>query len=88
MFPVTIEVSGRDEPIDAIKVAFGQHGEKILAHIVTPDGRIATVDEKDILVYWDNTPEQETLKQIDRMIEEGHNMARAGTPKYTGPETN
>lgn len=74
MFPVTIEVSGRDEPIDAIKVAFGQHGEKVLAHIVTPDGRIATVDEKDILVYWENTPTKETLAHIDRMVEEGNNL--------------
>lgn len=81
--PVTIEVEGRPEPIQAAKVAFGQHGSEILAHILTPDGRIATINNKNILVYWDNEPTEENLAHIDRMIREGNEMAKMkGTPHH------
>ena len=87
MFPITIIVRGLEtEPIDALKIGATQiDGEKFY-FILTPDMRVASVREKDCTVYWDNTPSEDTLKGIDRMIEIGDRMLRQKKEQYAGPE--
>lgn len=84
--PVTIEIEGREEPIEAVKVAFGKHGNDILAHIVTADGRIATVPKDRLLVWWNNCPTEEDMANMDRLIREGAELAQGGADRYRGVE--
>lgn len=73
MIPFTIEIIGRDEPIDAVKIAFGINRKdgKRYAYAVTIDGRIASFDaEMPAFILWENTPSKEDFAMIDRLIDE------------------
>lgn len=86
MLPITIEVRGRTEPIDCKKVAASSiEGEK-LYFLVTADDRIASVNEKDVLVYWENSPTEQALTHIDKLIEAGTNNLMKQNAKYNGVE--
>lgn len=87
MFPLTIIIRGlENEPIDAVKIgASNIDGEK-LYFIQTPDGRVCSVKENDVLAYWENTPSVEMLGQIDKMIEAGNALLRKKNENYKGAE--
>lgn len=87
MIPITIIVRGMEsEPIDAVKVgAIQDNGDKIY-FIQTVDGRVASVKEDDIVVYWENNPSSEMLKSIDKMIETGNVLMHKKKAEYNGAE--
>lgn len=86
VLPITIEVRGRTEPIDCKKVAASSiEGEK-LYFLVTADDRIASVNEKDVLVYWENLPTKQALAHVDELIEAGTNNLMKQNIKYDGVE--
>lgn len=87
MIPITIIVRGlENEPIDAVKIGATKIDGDKTYFIQTFDGRIASVKEEDILVYWENNPSEETLRSIDRMIELGERALRAKKEEYKGTE--
>ncbi len=80
MIPFTIEIIGKDEPIDAVKIAFGVNRKdgRRYVYAVTIDGRIVSFDsEMPAFILWENTPSKEDFEMIDRLIGEsevGSNM--------------
>lgn len=86
MFPITIEVKGREEPIDATHVAASELNGIMYYFMVTPDGRIASVREEDLLIYWDNQPSEDAIKHVIRMEQEGIQSRRQRKEDYKGNE--
>ena len=73
MIPFTIEIIGKDEPIDAVKIAFGFNRKdgKRYVYAVTIDNRIASFDsENPSFILWENNPSKNDFEMIDRLIQE------------------
>jgi len=89
MIPYTVEIIGKEEPIDAVKLAYAENkqtGSHYL-HAVTIDGRIATIDmDKTQVIIWENNPSKEDLATVDRLIKESKEDIMCPTKKTDGME--
>ena len=84
MFPYSVEIVGKDEPIDAIKVAYAHNHEtgKQYCYILTPDMRIASFDmEYPSHILWENCPNQEAIEFVNRLFDEMMVMQTRERPK-------
>ncbi len=86
MIPFSVEIIGRNEPIDAVKVAYGVNKQtgKRYCYILTPDMRIASFDvDCPSHILWENTPNKEAIDFVNRLYSQMMHLSEQPIPIET-----